>query len=560
MEYVPPLADIAFALRQAAPSAGLDREMAESLLDAAGAFAAGEIAPLDRPGAHQGARYENGTVTAAAGFAQTYRRWCDDGWNGVAAPEEWGGAALPFPLAAALTEIWNGASLSFGLCPMLSQSALRVLLRHAPEALKPAILPPLVAGRWTATMNLTEPQAGSDLAALTTRAVPAEDGTFRLFGQKIFITWGEHDLAENILHLVLARLPGAAAGTRGISLFLAAKFGLDGAGGGAGGIGPRNDLRCLGIERKLGIHASPTCTMGFGLDRGAIAHLIGAPGEGLRAMFAMMNEARLATGLQGVAVAARASAQAAAFAAERRQGTDAGGARVAIETHPDVRRMLLEMRARTLAARAIAFRAAACLDAAEDPQAAARLALLTPIAKAHGAETGVEVASLGIQVHGGVGYVEETGAAQLWRDARIVPIYEGTNGIQAIDLVLRKLRRDGGAAAGAELTAIAAMIAGVTDGALRERLGQGLAALREASEHLLDPATGERAALAVATPYLRLFALVLGAALLARDGGAVDAPADAARLARFHAAHLLPAASGLAASVRAGAEAIAEGG
>ena len=565
MSYTAPVETMLFTLRHVA---GLDAARAEgwlaepddaalaALLEAAGAFATAELAPLNRVGDMHGARFADGAVTMPPGFAAAYRRWTAGGWNAVCASESAGGAGLPEAVGVALLEIWTSACMAFALNPLLTQAGVEVMQHFAPPELRALYLPKLVSGEWTATMNLTEPQAGSDLGALRCRAEPAEGGTWRLFGQKIFITYGEHDLAENIAHLVLARLPDAPAGSRGISLFLVPKI-LPG--------GARNDVRCLGIEHKLGIHASPTCTMAYGEAGGAIGWLIGAPHQGLACMFTMMNHARLTTGLQGVAVAERALQQASAYAAARVQGNGPDGTPVPIAAHPDVRRMLLSMQAGTQAGRALAYTVALATDrarrhpdAAERAAAAARVGLLTPVMKAFGSELGVEAASTGIQVHGGMGYIEETGAAQLLRDARIVPIYEGTNGIQAIDLALRKVRRDGGAAARVEIArmrAVAERVRGLNETGLGELgpiLKEAAEALNRATAWMAEPERPELAILAVATPYLKLFGmaaagLVLaeGALAAARSGGAANAGATA----RFFAEHVLVAASGTARTV-----------
>ncbi|HWT32012.1 MAG TPA: acyl-CoA dehydrogenase family protein, partial [Propylenella sp.] len=465
--YRAPVSDIAFTLKHVAGVAevlgdGHFPELAEDLevvLAEAGRFASDRIAPLNRVGDRQPARLDGDAVVTPPGWRDAYRAWAEAGWTGIAAPDEIGGQGLPLMLSAATQEMWNGACISFALCPLLTMGAIEALQKHGTEALKSTYLRRLVSGEWTATMNLTEPQAGSDLGALRTRAEPQPDGTYRLFGQKIFITYGDHDLADNIVHLVLARLPDAPAGSRGISLFLVPKFLVNA----DGSLGARNDLFCSGLEHKLGIHGSPTCTMIYGDGRfggpGAVAWLVGEENRGLNCMFTMMNNARLMVGIQGVAQAELALQQASAYAQERRQGRAPGwpGEGMSpIALHPDVRRMLLEMRALTAAARAICYSCAFAADMAASSSRAGsgsdgaawreRVDLLTPIAKAFATDIGFEVASLGVQVHGGAGFIEETGAAQTLRDSRITSIYEGTNGIQAIDLVTRKLPISGGAA------------------------------------------------------------------------------------------------------------------
>ena len=459
MTYRAPVSDIAFALKHAAGfgpalAEGLYGDLGEDVVDAvlgeAGRFASEVLGPLNATGDRVGAVFKDGAVTTPPGWKDAYRAWAAGGWNAVAAPARWGGQELPQALNAACVEMWNSACMSFGLAPLLNMSAISAVAAHGSDALKETYLRKLVAGEWTGTMQLTEPQAGSDVGALRTKAERAGDGSYRITGQKIFITYGEHDLTDNIVHLVLARLPDAPPGTQGISLFLVPKFLVNA----DGTLGARNDARAHSIEHKLGIRGAPTCTMVFGDQGGATGYLIGEENRGMACMFTMMNEARLSVGLQGVGIAERATQQALAYARERRQGRAAGvtsAGASAIIAHPDVKRMLLTMRALTRAARAICYATAVALDRAhrstdDGARKAAneRAALLTPVAKAFATDIGTEVASLGVQVHGGMGYIEETGAAQHLRDARILPIYEGTNGIQAIDLVMRKLPLAGG--------------------------------------------------------------------------------------------------------------------
>ncbi|MFZ5671214.1 MAG: acyl-CoA dehydrogenase [Pseudomonadota bacterium] len=555
MTYQPPLRDLTAALaaagydRLGAAFPDADAETAAAILEAAGEFAAGVIAPLNRQGDLTGARYENGRVTAAPGFADAYRQFAAGGWNSLSADPAFGGQGLPKTLEIAVFEMIQGASLAFGLCPMLTQGAIEALAAHGTDRQKALYLPRLVSGEWTGTMNLTEPQAGSDLAALTTRAEPDGEGGYRLTGQKIFITWGDHDAAENIVHLVLARLPGAPEGSRGISLFACPKrlVGEDGAPGGLNGARP------VGVEHKLGIHASPTCVMAF---EGARAELVGAEHQGLAAMFTMMNAARLQVGAQGVGIAERAYQQALAFSLERRQGRSAwtGEANAPIHDHPDVRRMLMLMRARTLAARAVCLSTAVAADlsrraATAEAREAAKLReeLLTPIAKAWSTDAGVEAASLGVQVHGGMGFIEETGAAQHYRDARILPIYEGTNGIQAMDLIGRKLGLAGGAALESLLADIRA------DAGDAPRLAAGADAV-EAAAAWLAGKRGSPDALAGATPFLKLAGDVVGGWMLARMARADAAYAPAWR---FFAEQILATAPGQVAAVTQGAEVLA---
>ena len=582
MPYRSPVADILFSLSAVADLPGmielglagdLDWEAVSSIVAEAGRFATEEIAPLNRAGDLAGARYENGVVTTAPGFADVYRRWAEAGWNGVSAPAEFGGMGLPHLVNVACTEIWNGASMAFALCPLLTEGAVGALKAFGSRELLEIYLPPMVNGRWTGTMNLTEPQAGSDLAAVRTRAERTPDGAYRLFGQKIFITYGEHDMAENIVHLVLARLPGAPAGTRGLSLFLAPKFLVNA----DGSLGERNDLRCAGIEHKLGIHGSPTCVMVYGDNDGAKAWLIGEENRGLNAMFVMMNAARLAVGTQGVAIGERAYQQALTYARERRQGRGTKGAdgMAPIIEHPDVQRMLMTMKASVHAARGICHLTGVSLDLAshaptadERTAAANRAALLTPVAKAFSTDIGDEVTSIGVQVHGGMGFIEETGAAQHMRDSRIAAIYEGANGIHAIDLVQRKLPLAGGETVRKEIAQIRKAASDVAGrggagfGATAERLADASDALEESTRLMVDwLATDQNSALAGASQYLRLFGLTLGAACLAKAGLAAEALAESGNktelgrvgLARFFAEKLATAAPGLARAVASGA-------
>ncbi|MGI9170545.1 MAG: acyl-CoA dehydrogenase family protein, partial [Caulobacteraceae bacterium] len=455
MTYKAPVRDLIFALEAAADYGrlaslfpGADAATAEAVLEGAGSLCANVLAPLNRSGDVAGARFENGQLRAAPGFADAYRQFAAGGWNGLSAAPEHGGQGLPKALEIAVFEMVQGANMAFGLCPMLTLAAIEALTSLGTDRQKALYLPCLIAGQWTGTMNLTEPQAGSDLGAIATRADPDGDGGYALTGEKIFITWGDHDVAENIIHMVLARLPDAPPGSRGLSLFLTAKRLV----GENGALGAANTLRPASIEHKLGAHASPTCVMLF---EGAKAELVGAPNQGLAAMFVMMNAARLQVGVQGVGVAERAYQSALAFSLERKQGRSAwtGTLPSRIFDHPDVRRALMLMKARIEAARGLCFSTAVAADLARlsvnpvDRDAARfREDLLTPIAKAWSTDMAVEVASMGLQIHGGMGFIEETGAAQYYRDARILPIYEGTNGIQAIDLMGRKLALGKGAA------------------------------------------------------------------------------------------------------------------
>jgi len=568
MTFRAPVRDLAFALktvghpelmRRAYPE--LDDETVQAVLEAAGAFADNELAPLNRKGDLEGARYENGAVTAAPGFADAYRHFVEQGWNSLSADPEHGGQGLSKAMELAVFEMVHAANMAFGLCPMLTQGAIEALALHGTERQKRLVLPKLVSGEWTGAMCLTEPQAGSDLAALTSIARPDGKGGYLLSGQKIFITWGDHDAADNICHLIIARTPDAPPGVKGISLFLANKFEVKA----DGSLGPRNSFRPASIEHKLGIHGSPTCVM---IYEDAEAELVGELGQGLAHMFVMMNAARLQVGVQGVAIAERAFQQALGFSQERKQGRpafdDADGM---IYGHPDVRRSLMLMKAKIEAARGICLTTGVLSDLGrladtEEERAAAkaRQELLTPIAKAWSTDIGVETASLGVQIHGGMGFIEETGAAQHYRDARIAPIYEGTNGIQAMDLVGRKVRLNGGATLRAlcsEIALTAEMLTEVAELAgVGRRLAAGVAALERATDGLL--AADNTAALASATPFLKLAGDVVGGWILGRQALAAagsDDPwlAGKGALARLYASQVLSLAPGLA-------DAIAENG
>lgn len=565
--YTAPVQDMMFVLnhvcgfRSLPAATDLDPETLQAVLEEAAKLASTVISPLNQTGDKEGARLVDGGVKTAKGFRDAYQQYRQAGWNAVPFDPEYGGQGLPWALAFPVQEMWQAANMSFGLCPMLNQGAVEAIAAKGSDAQKAEYLPRLISGEWTGTMNLTEPQAGSDLAALRTRAERQPDGTFRLYGQKIFITYGDHDMTDNIIHLVIARIDGAPEGVKGISLFVVPKFLPDGS---------RNDVQCTGLEHKLGIHGSPTCTMQFGEKEGAVATLVGQENEGLKYMFIMMNNARLNVGLQGVAIADRACQHAVNFAKDRVQGTsvsDKSGAKVRIIDHPDVRRMLLDMRAKVEAGRLMAYEAALALDRvrAGDTTAQGRVDLLTPIVKAWCTDMAVDVASTGVQVHGGMGYVEETGAAQYYRDARILPIYEGTNGIQANDLVFRKVRLDQGAAALALLDDLGGNQEGDAEMAgLRDDLADALSGLVDATRFLCA-ATPEDAA-SVAVPYLQAFGLALGAGLLARSvealpaylqqGGDGNFAAAKRATALFYAAHILPQAMAALATVMKGAESV----
>jgi acyl-CoA dehydrogenase len=550
MTYRAPVADIAFTLNYIAGLSGivgrglfedLDTDTVNAILEEAGRFATEEIAPTNRASDCQGARLVNGEVVMPEGVTEVYRKWVEAGWGSVAVSKAHGGQGLPFGLSMALTEMWNGANMAFGLCPLLTTAGVHAIDAHGSPELQRKYLPKLATGAWTGSMQLTEPHAGSDLRFLKTRAVSVGDGSFKVTGTKIFITYGEHSMTDNIIHMVLGRLPDAPAGTKGISLFLIPKFFVND----DGSLGARNDAYASKLEHKLGIHGSPTAVMNYGDNGGAVGWLVGEPNGGLKAMFTMMIEARIGVAAQGVGIAERAFQQALAYARERKQGAAEGGAldaSVAIFEHPDVKRMLLTMKAKTSAARAICYTTAVAMDLAhhapdadERRRGHAEAALLTPVAKAFATDIGVEVASEGIQVHGGMGLIEETGAAQHYRDARIAPIYEGTNGIQAIDLVTRKIASNGGETVQAFIDGLKETVREVKAanepafGHMGERMEASVAALEETTAWLQRQlAENKKAALSGATPFGRLFALAAGGVLLAKGALAAARGADGA--------------------------------
>ena len=557
MTFLPPVAEQRFVLDHVARIADLaaterfstaETDVIDAVLEGAAALAAGEWAPTNRIGDTNPPSWSDGEVRMPPGFRDAYRAYVEGGWASISAPVEYGGQGLPNVLAFAVAESLGSANMGFDLCPMLTSGAVEALAAHGSPELQAAYLPKLVSGEWTGTMNLTEPQAGSDVGALRSTATLAPDGVWRLKGTKIFITFGEHDLAGNIVHLVLARTPGSPPGTKGISLFLVPKFRPDGS---------RNDLRCVSIEHKLGIHSSPTCVMSYGDHDDCHGWLIGEACGGMRAMFTMMNNARLNVGLQGVQIAERATQQALAYARERIQSplaSDPARGPVAIIEHPDVRRMLMRMMAQTQAIRALVYAAAAEADRAHlgIPGARQRLDLLTPLAKSHATDVGCEVASLGIQVHGGMGFIEETGAAQHYRDARIAPIYEGTNGIQAADLVGRKLVGDQG-------DGMRSLVADV----LGEAQDPGVRALAtrvgEVAEHLLATSAEDR--LAASSPFLTLASVMSCGWLMERQLHVVNAQGSSTSAfdelkkatAQWYLANLVPEVSGLTSAVNSGA-------
>ncbi len=585
-EYSAPLRDMTFALDHQAGLAEVaalpgfdhvDRDAVLSLLEENARFMEDLVAPLNRVGDLQGSvRNDDGTVTTPEGFVAAYKAYVDAGWGGVALPAAYGGGDFPWLVGVAMQEILTSANMAFSMCPLLTQGAIDMLLHHASEEQRETYLPKMVTGEWTGTMNLTEPHAGSDVGALTTRAVPQADGTYRITGTKIFISFGEHDMAENIIHLVLARTPDAPPGTKGISCFIVPKLLVNE----DGSLGERNDVTCVSIEHKMGIKASPTCVLSFGDGgEGAVGYLIGEENAGMRYMFTMMNNARLSVGLEGLSLAERAYQMALDYARERRQGRAPGapaGEQSPIVEHPDVRRMLLTMKSQIEALRGVIYLNAAAIDrtnrgATEDERAAGQeLAdILTPLSKAWGTDLGVEITSLAIQVYGGMGYIEESGVAQHFRDARIAPIYEGTNGIQAMDLVGRKLPMRGGAAVGdfiARMATVDEALVGAGDelATIRTGLAAAIEDLRAATTWLLENGLADpRDALAGATPYLRLFAVTTGGWMMARQAlAATEALTSAsgadkafyeAKLvsARFYCEQVLPQTKALLPAVTA---------
>jgi acyl-CoA dehydrogenase len=589
-DYTPPLRDLQFVLDELV---GLDTATAlpgweeiasedvAAILDQAGRFASEIMEPLNRTGDLEGSRLENGVVTTPTGFKETYDAFVEGGWCAIAHDEEHGGMGLPRLVSTAAWELWNSANMAFTLCPLLTEGAATLLAAHGNQEQKDYYLPKLVSGEWTGAMVITEPQAGSNVGAIACKAIPAESGEYRLKGQKIFISWGEHDLTDNIVHLVLARIEGAPAGNRGLSLFLVPKF-LPGS---DGSIGARNDMRAISVEEKMGIHASPTCVMAYGENEGATGWLVGEENKGLICMFTMMNAARMAVGHEGLGVAERAYQAALGYARERLQGPDLDGdgkGQMAIIRHADVRRMLMSMKARIEAMRSMALEAALSVDLAErhpdkDVRAMheARVGIFTPIIKSWCTDGACEVASTAIQIHGGAGFIEETGVAQYLRDVRITPIYEGTNGIQALDLVRRKLAGDGGIAVGAMIEEMREF-----DGALGEagdspalavirgRLAEAGSALARTTHRMLDAAKSEpELADAGATAYLDLFGTVMGGYLMARaaliahtrlSDGTEDAEFYATKLAtaEYYASAILPQALALEHAALGGAAAV----
>ncbi len=584
--YTAPIRDMQFVMQELA---GLDEvqalpgceevssDLVDAILDEANKFASGVLAPLNWIGDQEGARWHDGEVSTAPGWKEAYRQFTEAGWTALACDPDFGGQGLPKLLSTAVMEMWKSANMAFSLCPMLTNGAIEALMLRGNDEQKAMYLPKMVSGEWTGTMNLTEPQAGSDLAAVRTKAEPQGDGTYKIFGQKIFITYGEHDMTDNIIHLVLARLPDAPEGVKGISLFVVPKFMVNA----DGSLGERNDVHCVSIEHKLGIHASPTAVLAFGDKGGAIGTLVGEPNRGLEYMFIMMNEARFAVGMEGLALSERAYQHALQYAKDRIQGTEVGvrgGPKVSILHHPDVRRMLMSMKSQTEAMRALAYVVGAATDKAHlHPDEAVRahnqafVDLMIPVVKGWCTENSVDIASTGVQVHGGMGFIEETGAAQHLRDARITPIYEGTTAIQANDLIGRKIAREGGAtikAVIAEMRAVLAEVGGVQDeafAAIARSLDSGIKALEEGAEYIVATYGQDiKAAHVGSVPFLKLFGIVAGgwqmarAALIARqrlgEGGGDEVFYRSKIVsARFYADHVLPQAPGLAYTVVNGA-------
>jgi alkylation response protein AidB-like acyl-CoA dehydrogenase len=584
-DYRPPLTDISFVLDNLLDLDEicrfdrfdhLDPDTVKAVLEENGRFVSEVIAPLNRVGDLQGSQHQpDNTVKTPEGFIAAYQAYVDGGWGAVPFEPVYGGGGFPWVVGTVMQEFISSANMAFSMCPLLTQGAIDMLRHHSDEGQKEIYLPKMVSGEWTGTMNLTEPEAGSDVGALRTRALPAEDGTWRITGTKIYISFGEHDMADNIIHLVLARTPGAPPGTKGISCFIVPKFLVNE----DGSLGDRNDVTCVSIEHKMGIRASPTCVMSYGENNGAVGYLIGEENRGMRYMFTMMNNARLSVGLEGLAVAERAYQDALQYAQERRQGTAPGspaGESSFIIDHPDVRRMLLTMKAYIEAMRSLIYVTAARMDIAiahhdADVRQAnqEQVDLLIPICKAWSTDLGVEITSLAIQVYGGMGYVEESGVPQHFRDARITPIYEGTNGVQAMDLVGRKLPQRAGGVVADFLASIAALdaelvAAGDDLTSIRTNLAEATAVLAETTTWLMENGLADvRNALAGATPFLRMFALVAGGEMMARqalaaqahlDAGTGDQAQMAAKLvtARFFAEQLLPAVKGLQSPVTAG--------
>ena len=586
--YVAPLQDMQFVIKDlggladitAMPDcAEVTDGLVDAVLDEAGKFATGVLDPLNRVGDKDGAKLTDSKVTSSPGFKEAYRQFVEGGWNGLSGQTEFGGQGLPHVVAMPVQEMWNSANMAFCLCPMLTSGVLEALKLKGSDAQKEKYLHKLTSGEWTGTMNLTEPQAGSDLSAVRTRAVPEGDH-FRIHGTKIYITWGEHDMADNIVHLVLARTPTAPEGVKGISLFIVPKFMVND----DGSLGSRNDVKCVSIEHKMGINASPTCVLAYGDGKGAVGYLVGEENRGLEYMFIMMNHARLGVGLEGVAIAERAWQHALDYAKTRVQGRaigQKGGDRVTIINHPDVRRMLLSMKSQVEAMRALAYTASAALDKAkhhpddsERKRNQAYVDLLIPIVKGWCTEQAIEVASTGVQIHGGMGFIEATGAAQYLRDARITAIYEGTTGIQAADLVGRKIGSEKGATAAVVIAQMRKEASGLKQNAnadvaaQHDALVRSIDALAHATKWVVEHFPQDpNAVAAVSVPYLKLWGIVAGGWLMARaaeiaaaklTAGAGDAAFCTTKIAtaRFYVEHILPQAPALAEEITGGAASV----
>ncbi|GAA5183029.1 acyl-CoA dehydrogenase [Niveibacterium umoris] len=589
-QYIAPIRDMQFVLHELAGLGELANlpnceeatpDVVDAIMEEGGKFASGVLAPLNKVGDQNGAIWNNGTVATAPGWKEAYQQFAESGWTAIGCPQEFGGQGLPKLVSTPVSEMFKSANLAFSLGPMLTQGAIEALVLRGSDALKAKFLDKMVAGTWTGTMNLTEPQAGSDLAAVRSKAIPQADGSYLISGQKIFITYGEHDMTDNIIHLVLARLPDAPEGVKGISLFVVPKFMVND----DGSLGARNDVHCVSIEHKLGIHASPTCVMSYGDKGGAVGYLVGEANRGLEYMFIMMNEARFSVGLEGLAISERAYQKALQYARERTQGTELGikgGGKVAIIKHPDVRRMLMTMKAHVEAMRALAYVTAAALDHAhhhaddaERAKAQAFADLMIPVVKGWCTETGIEMASLGVQVHGGMGYIEETGAAQYLRDARISAIYEGTTGIQANDLIGRKMAREGGQTVKAVIGMMRRLDGNLAEAeggmmgehvaVVRAALAQGVSALEQAVEYILATFGSDiKAAHVGAVPMLKLMGIVCGGWQMARaviaaqrklSEGTGDSNFYKTKIvtARFFAEHVLPHAASYSHTVCKGA-------
>ena len=586
-DYKAPTNDMMFVLEHIANLSELasregyehaDLETVDGVLGEAARFMEEQLVPLNQKGDQEGVVVKNGQIFHPDGFADSYERFVEAGWNGIALDESYGGGGMPWCVGLAVQEMMTAANMAFSLCPLLTQGAIDAISHHASETLQEIYLPKMISGEWSGTMNLTEPQAGSDVGALTSKALPGEDGTWLISGTKIFITYGEHELSENIIHLVLARTPDAPPGTKGISLFLVPKYLVND----DGSLGERNDLRVVSSEHKIGIHASPTCVMSYGDEAGAVGWMVGEENTGMGAMFTMMNNARLSVGLQGLSLTDRSYQQARQYSVDRKQGKAIGaeleaGESSPIADHADVRRMLMTMRANAEAMRCVMYANAAAIDFANSSRDGtereywdAVTALLTPISKGWGTDLGVEMTSLGVQTHGGMGYVEETGIAQHWRDVRIAPIYEGTNGIQAADLVFRKLPLGGGQVFEKFVSEIGGLAEQLIEDDRHSSMGQALLTgkeqLSEAGVWLGSRLAGQpNDAAAGSVPFMRLTGVIVGGYYLARSAqiaqqlldsgkGDVDFLSDKIAVAKYYAEQILPTVAGLVPTITQGAQ------